>query len=162
MPAPRVITRIHALNGDLVRDLNPGTGYRRVTLTAAGGATWGFDVIDSRYVEGATVDRTPLRVHKSRQEVLHVFGDKSLLPDQDAYWMSLEDRVQQLVTDTAQQFLWAIRDGGYLWTYRSIGPANVEPVSSENDINLQYRPVTLGFLVQPNPTHVDPNATVAP
>lgn len=157
MPAPRIITRIHNLNGTLRLDLTPAAGYRRVTLTAAGGASWGFGLVDSRYVEGAAVDGPPRRVHRTRQEVLHVHGDQALLPDEDAYWMSLEDRIEQVVQDTATSFLWAIRDGGYLWTYRSVGPANVDPVSTKNDINLKYRPVTLGFVVQPDPTRVDPN-----
>lgn len=159
MPAPRIITRIHAPDGGaLVRDLNPSTGYRRVTLTAAGGSNWAFGILDSRYVEGAAVDGPPRRTHRSRREVLHVFGDAALAGEEDAYWMSLEDRIEQLVQDTSSTFLWAIRDGGYLWTYRSVGPANVQPVSSEHDVNLRFRPVTLDFVVQPDPTKVDPNA----
>ena len=77
--------------------------------------------------------------------------------DDGPYWRSVEDRIEALVQQVTAPFLWVVRDGGYLWTYRSIGPATVDPSLAErDDLVARRRPVALRFKVQPNPTKAVP------
>ena len=157
---PTITTEIRNLDGTLRLALNPDTGYRRVSLTAPGGALWEVPTIESTYVEGAAQGPTPpRRPPYSRNEILRVFGDPTLWDELDdgPYWRSVEDRIEALVQQVTAPFLWVVRDGGYLWTYRSIGPATVDPSLAErDDLVARRRPVALRFKVQPNPTKAVP------
>lgn len=156
----RIITRIHNLDGTLRLDLKPSTGFRRVTLTAPGGALWDVPTTSGPYVEGETQGPTPpRRPAYSRNEILRVFGDPAIADKSSPeYWMSVEDRVEELVANTTTAFLWLVCDGGYLWTYRSVGPATVDPtLAQQEDLVAHRRPVALRFKVQPNPTKVNPD-----
>lgn len=152
----RILTQVLDLAGDLVLDLNPATGYRRVTLTAPGGQAWKFETEESPYVDGGTVRSTFSRPMGDRNELVRIHGDEALKATPDAYWMQVEDRLEALAAAVSQPFLWRIRDAGYVWTYRSIGPASVTPLGSKEDLVAFRRPAQMKFLVQPNPTKVAP------
>lgn len=156
---PQIITEIRDLAGVLRLALDATTGFRRVTLTAPGGTLWDVPTESSVYVDGATQGPTPpRRPEYSRNEVLRVRGADGLDRDTRAYWLSVEDRIEALAAHTATPFLWVVCDGGYVWTYRSIGPATVDPSMAErDDLVAGRRPVALRFKVQPNPTKVNPD-----
>lgn len=152
----RILTQVLDLAGDLVLDLNPATGYRRITLTAPGGRDWKFDTDEGPYVDGAQVTSPYSRRPGDRNELVRIFGDEALKATPDAYWMQVEDRLEALADAVAQPFQWRIRDAGYVWTYRSIGPASVTPLGSREDLVAFRRPAQMKFLVQPNPTKAAP------
>jgi hypothetical protein len=156
---PQILTQIRALDGDLILDLNPSTGFRRVTLTAPGAALWEVPTETGAYVDGETQGPTPpRRPAYTRNEVLRVRGNPALAVDARPYWLSVEDRIEELVAAVATPFLWVVCDGGYVWTYRSIGPGSVDPTMAEKeDLVAGRRPIALRFKVQPNPTKTNPD-----
>lgn len=147
-------TEVRDLTAALVLDIKPANGYERLTTTGPVGVGWRFGTIVSRYVEGEIVDGPPTRGALVFNERIKVLGDEAAA-DVTAYWESVEDRLEALITATSTTFLWTLSLGGYLWTYRSIGPANVD--ASETDDYMRrggWRMATLSFRVQPNPTKV--------
>lgn len=152
-----LITRIHDLTGTLVLDLSEDAGWGRQTITGSGSVAWRYDTIPSRYFHGELVNGPPVMTSVGRAEQLWVRGDESLLPgDERAFWESTEDRIDALIAAVSQQFLWVVSHGGHLWTYRTVGPADVDAGNvTRNDLHhYPRRSVVLSFRVQPNPSKV--------
>lgn len=150
------IARIHDLNGDLVLDLSDANGYGASSLAGTAGTTYRDNLTEGPYVEGSAEVTPAVRSSLRRVEKVVVLGTPGLTGD--AYWRSVEDRIVALEAAVAQQFLYTVSLGGYLWTYRSVGPANTE--ASDFDHRRAYalgqRDVLMSFTVQPNPTKVAP------
>lgn len=155
MELPTLVAQVRNLSGDIVLSLTPAAGYRWLGLTGTAGRTHRRNETDGPYVEG-TAEVTPAVVASLRRvETIKVTGDPSLTGD--AYWRSVEDRLDDLEQATSAQFLWSITTGGYLWTYRTVGPADVDASRLEqDDFFVGQRVAVLSFTVQPNPTKVAP------
>lgn len=151
-----LITRILNPTDNALRlDLNPATGWRRVSTTMPGRVTRRFGTITSRYFDSEFVDGPATKAPIAHTEQLRVHGDLAAA-SQDEYDVSLTDRYEALVSATSSTFLWVVSRGGYLWTYRSIGPASdVDPTQTDaSDLVIGETPVVLTFKVHPNPTKV--------
>ena len=154
MTSHPTIARVHNLDGTLRFDLTPTLGFEHVGLAGPGSVLWRVGTIESRYVEGAVLDGPPVRTMQTRSERIKVLGDPAAVSD-EAYWESVDDRIEALTDAVSTPFLWATSVGGKLWTYRTIGPADVDvSETSRNILSGGYRIAVLSFRVQPNPTKV--------
>jgi hypothetical protein len=150
-----VITRIHDLAGDLVLDLSPANGYRRVLVTPPGAVLQRTNDTSSAYVDGDTEVTPATRSSLKFAEQIKVRGTPGLTGDE---WdRSVYDRIQAIIDAAATtRFLWVVSTGGYLWTYRTVHPASVDPtVTRREDLVARQQRVLLTFTGQPNPTRVE-------
>lgn len=149
------VAQVRDLTGTLVLDLSHAAGYRHASLVGTGGVLWRENLTDGPYVEGSAEVTPAVRSSLRRVERLLVSGNRSLTGD--AYWRTVEDKLDLLETAVSQQFLWTVSVGGYLWTYRTAGPANLDASQFSPDAyGTGERIVILDFTVQPNPTKVAP------
>ena len=153
MLPPCPTAQVRDLAGDLVLDLTPDDGYDWLGRTGTGGAVWRRNETESPYVDGATEVTQAVLAAQRRIERFRVGGDESLTGDD--YWVSVEDRLDALEQAVSRRFLWVVSLGGYVWTYRTIGPADLDAADVQRlDGYAGRRMVALSFTVQPNPTKV--------
>lgn len=150
------VAQVRDLSGDLILDLSHEAGYRHASLAGTGGALWDVPTETSAYVDGETQGPTPpRRITLRRVERILVSGNRSLTGD--AYWRSVEDKLDLIEAAVSQTFLWTVGLGGYVWTYRTVGPANLDASEFSPDAYATgERVVILSFTVQPNPTKAVP------
>lgn len=153
---PTVVTRISDLDGTLRLELAPPR-FRRRLVDAAAGTTYSENHTSSAYIGGASEVTPGVPQALKRNEQIRVSGDPALAADEGAYWRDVEDNIVLLEQACSSRFLWTISTGGYLWTYRTVGPASTDAsVVSKEDLAVGRRIVILQFTVQPDPVRVNP------
>lgn len=151
MQPPSLITRIHNLDGTLRLNVAE-PAYRRHDTTGYGGTIWRRNIEENGPYVGGSHEITPAVPAATRRvERISVRGTKGL-PEAD-YWEQIDERILALDEAFSSSFLWAIATGGKLWTYRSIGPADVDATQLPNeDLIVGRRVVVVTFDVQPSPS----------
>lgn len=149
------VAQVRDIGGDVVLDLSRENGYRHESLTGTAGVTWRTNTTAGAYTDGDAVRSPATRAMVRRVERIKVYGDKALAGDPDAYWQQVEDRIVALEEAVAQAHVWTIGLGGYLWTYRTINPANTDAADFGREAwATGRRIVVVDYQAQPNPTRV--------
>jgi hypothetical protein len=151
--------QVRDLDGDLVLDLTKPLGYRHQSLTGTAGTRWRKNTTAGAYTDGSAAVTPATRAEVRRVERIKVYGDAALWGDPEAYWLQVEDRILALEAAVAQPHCWTIGLGGYLWTYRTINPADTNASEFDRDAwATGRRIVVVEYEAQPNPTKTAPGA----